>query len=192
MKKEIETFCPNSPADWRNWLKKNHQSKQFVWLIFYKASTKIPSLTWSEAVDEALCYGWIDSTKKKLDDERYIQYFSKRNPTSTWSKINKDKVHQLIKNKKMTKAGFESIERAKQNGTWTLMDDVEKLILPEDLKTELNKFENAMDFFQRQTKSIKRGLLHWIVTAKRAETRKKRIESIVQSAAEGNRPKQFR
>lgn len=191
-KMEIETYCPKSRTDWRKWLEKNHQSKQSVWLVYYKLSTKIASVSWSEAVDEALCFGWIDSTKKTIDKERYKQYFSRRKPTSTWSKINKEKVAKLIQNKRMTKAGFDSIETAKQNGTWLLMDDVENLIIPEDLRIALNKNESSMKFFQSQSKSIKKTILHWVVIAKRIETRKKRIAEIARLAAKGKRPKQFR
>jgi uncharacterized protein YdeI (YjbR/CyaY-like superfamily) len=190
MSKEIETFCPKSRTDWREWLEKNHQSKQSIWLVYFRVSTKIPSLSWSEAVDEALCFGWIDSTKKTNHKERYMKYFTKRKPNSTWSKVNKDKIENLTENNLMTKAGFDSIETAKQNGTWTLMDGVENLIIPEDLKIALN--ENSMDFFQRQSKSIQKQLLYWVVIAKRTETRKKRIAEIAESAAEGMKPKQFK
>lgn len=190
-KKEIETYCPKSRADWRKWLEKNHQSKQSVWLVYFKSSTKIASISWSEAVDEALCFGWIDSTRKTIDKERYMQYFTRRKPNSTWSKINKEKVARLIQNNLMTKAGFNSIEIAKQNGTWTIMDNVENLIIPEDLRIALNKNESSMEFFQNQPKSIKKAMLYWIVIAKKIETRKKRIEEIARSAAKGTRPNQF-
>lgn len=188
-KKEIETYCPKSQADWREWLEKNHQAKRSVWLVYYKASTKIASLSWSEAVDEALCFGWIDSTKKTIDKERYRQYFTRRKPKSTWSKVNKEKVAKLIQNNQMREAGFLSIEIAKQNGSWTLMDGVEALIIPEDLKVALNKKEGSMEFFQNQTKSTQRGLLYWVVIAKKTETRKKRIEEIARLAAKGMKPK---
>ncbi len=191
-KKEIETYCPKSRTDWRKWLEKNHQSKQSVWLVYFKSSTKVPSISWSEAVDEALCFGWIDSTKKTIDKEKYMQYFSRRKPNSTWSKINKDKVAKLIKNNLMTKAGFDSIKTAKQNETWVMMDDVEKLIIPEDLRIALNKNKRSMEFFQSQSKSRKKTMLHWVVVAKRIETRKKRIEEIARLAAKGIRPNQFR
>jgi len=191
-KKETETYCARSQADWRKWLKKNHQSKQSVWLVYFKKSTRIASVSWSEAVDEALCFGWIDSTKKVIDKERYMQYFTRRKPNSTWSKVNKEKIARLIQNGLMTKAGFDSIETAKQNGTWSLMDDVEKLIIPEDLSIALSKNERSMEFFQKQSKSIRKAMLHWIVTAKRIETRKKRIEEIARMSAKGTRPNQFR
>lgn len=189
--KEIETFCPKSRADWRKWLEENHKTKQFIWLVYYKTTTNIPSIRWSEAVDEALCFGWIDSTKKTIDEESYMQYFSKRKPTSTWSKINKAKVAKLIQNKLMHEAGFESIKTAKENGTWTLMDDVEKWIVPEDLKKALNEDKKAMAFFQSQSKSIQKVLLYWVVIAKRPETRKKRIAEIASLAAKGAVPSQF-
>lgn len=190
-KKEIETYCPKSQADWRKWLKKNHQSKQSIWLVYFRVSTKIASITWSEAVDEALCFGWIDSTKKTIDKERYMQYFSKRKINSTWSKINKEKVTNLIQNNLMTKAGLESIEIAKQNGSWIILDDVENLIIPEDLKIALNKNEGSMEFFQSQSKSMKKIMLYWLMSAKRIETRKKRIAEIAQSASKGIRPSRF-
>lgn len=191
-KKIIETYCPKSRADWRKWLKRNHQSKQSIWLVYFKLSTKVASVSWSEAVDEALCFGWIDSTKKTIDTERYMQYFSKRKPNSTWSKVNKEKIIKLIENNLMTKAGFDSIETAKQNGTWSLMDDVEKLILPEDLRIALNNNKSSMVFFQSQSKSIKKAMLHWVVIAKKIETRKKRIAEIARLAAKGLIPNQFR
>lgn len=190
--KETETYCPGSRSDWREWLVKHHQERQAVWLVYYKARSGIASLTWSEAVEEALCFGWIDSTKRPIDDSRYMQYFSKRKPTSTWSKINKDKVERLIKSNLMTKAGFDSIETAKQNGTWTLMDDIEESNVPEDLKIALNGHEGSYEFFQGLSKSTKRTLLHWVVTAKRAETRDKRVKEIARLAAKGKIPKQFR
>jgi uncharacterized protein YdeI (YjbR/CyaY-like superfamily) len=190
--KETETYCPTSQTDWREWLEKNHQSKQSVWLVYYKSSTKTPSLSWSEAVDEALCFGWIDSTKKTIDSERYMQYFCRRKPKSTWSKINKDKVAKLIADNLMTIAGFDSIETAKENGTWSTMDDVEQLIIPEDLRIALNKNVISISFFQNQSKSIKKGMLHWVVTAKRPETRKKRIAEIVRFAVKERIPNKFR
>ncbi len=191
-KKEIETFCPKSRADWRKWLEKNHQSEHSVWLVYYKSSTKIASLSWSDAVDEALCFGWIDSTKKTMDEERYMQYFSRRKPNSTWSKINKEKIAKLIQNYRMTKAGIDSIETAKQNGSWTFLDEVEALVIPKDLKDELAKGKASMQYFDSLSKSVKKVLLYWVVSAKRTETRQKRILEIAESARENLKPKQFR
>lgn len=191
-KKEIETYCPSSKSDWRKWLMKNHCLEQSVWLIYFRASTKIPSLTWSEAVDEALCFGWIDSIKKTIDEERYMQYFSRRKPTSAWSKINKEKVAKLIRSDRMTEAGLECIRIAKQNGTWSILDAVEALIIPEDLKIALKSREGGLEFFEQQSKSLKKQMLYWVVVAKRVETRKKRIREIAHNAGKGMRPKPFR
>lgn len=190
--KEIETYCPKSRLDWRNWLEKHHQSKQSIWLVFYKRSAKIPTLSWSEAVDEALCFGWIDSTKKTLDDERYIQYFSRRKPKSNWSKINKEKVDKLIQNNLMKEAGFESIKIAKKNGYWTILDEVEALIIPQDLQVELSKHDDSLAFFNNLSNSAKKILLYWVISAKKTETRQKRIHEIAENAKMRLKPKQFR
>jgi uncharacterized protein YdeI (YjbR/CyaY-like superfamily) len=186
------SYYPKSRAEWRKWLEKNHRSRQSVWLIFYKSFTKVPSLSWSDAVEEALCFGWIDSTKKTIDEERYMQYFSKRKANSHWSKINKEKVAELIEQEQMTEAGFESIARAKENGSWTFLDAIEALVIPEDLKEALAGHKGATDYFEALSKSQKKILLHWVVSAKRAETRQKRIKEIAANAAEHLKPKAFR
>ena len=185
-------ITPTSSQEWRDWLHANHQREEFVWVIFYKTHTDVPSLTWSEAVDEALCFGWIDSTKKTIDKEKYKQYFSKRKPKSNWSKINKDKIEQLIAEDRMMEAGLRSVEVAKQNGSWTILDKVEALILPEDLASEFDKHPGAKDYYETLSKSVKKGLLYWVISAKRAETRKKRALEIAENAARGTKPKAFR
>ncbi len=192
MHNEVEIFYPESPADWREWLEKHHDSRQSVWVVFYNKSTGKKSITWSESVDQALCFGWIDSTKKKLDEERSIQFFSRRRPNSTWSKINKLKVERLIAEGLMTEAGYASIERARQNGSWTILDEVEELVVPNDLAEALWAHPGAEDYFSGLSKSSKKGLLYWIISAKRSETRKKRIDEIVVNAAQQQKPGPFR
>jgi len=120
---ETEIFYPTSQAAWRQWLEANHSSKQAVWLVFYTAASEKPSITWSDAVDEALCFGWIDSKVVRIDAETRHQYFSRRKPKSTWSKVNKEKIPRLIEDGRMTQAGLESIAVAKQNGWWTILDE---------------------------------------------------------------------
>jgi len=186
---KLETFYPKNQEEWRKWLQSNHISKQSIWVIFYKKSSGKPTITWSEAVDEALCFGWIDSVKKKLDEERSIQFFSKRKPNSTWSKINKEKVKQLIANNKLMPAGLACIEIAKKNGSWTILDDVEELIIPADLEQEFKKKKGAKNYFQSLSKSTQKALLQWVVLAKQKETRNKRITEIVDCAAKGQKPK---
>lgn len=190
--KNEETYYPKSRSDWRNWLVKNHETKQSVWLLFYNKKSEKESISWSDAVDEALCFGWIDSKKQKIDEFSYRQYYSKRKPDSTWSKINKEKLEQLIKNGLMTKSGLKSIEVAKQNGSWTISDDIEELIIPKDLKKALTNYKSAFKYFDSQSKSSKKILLYWVASAKRPETRQKRIKEIAELASIGQKPKQFR
>ena len=144
---DIEDYCPHDKRDWRKWLELNHDKKEAVWFIFFKKKSPDHNLSWSEAVDEALCFGWIDSTKKTIDKERYMQYFSRRKPKSLWSKFNKEKIDKLIQNKQMSKAGFDSIETAKHNGSWTRSDDVEALLMPEELKVALENQRGSMEYF---------------------------------------------
>jgi uncharacterized protein YdeI (YjbR/CyaY-like superfamily) len=189
---DIEIFYPESQTAWRKWLEKNHLSKQAVWLVFYKKSSSKQSISWSEAVDVALCFGWIDSKRIKIDEETSHQFFSKRKPKSTWSKINKEKVQQLINNGLMTQAGYESIETAKQNGTWTILDEVEELTIPQDLEKAFKKHKSSKDYFLSLSKSSKKLLLAWVVLAKRPETRQKRIDEIAVSAGKGLKPEHLR
>ena len=171
--KEIETFYPTSQKEWRQWLKKNHRSKQSVWLICYKKKSGIPSIAWSLAVDEAFCFGWIDSIRKSIDDEKFMQFFGKRKPNGTWSKVNKEKIKKLIDANQMTEAGFESIEKAKANGSWTILDDVEELLIPKDLEKEFKTKPGSKAYFLSLSKSVKKMILQWIVLAKQEATRQK-------------------
>ena len=170
--KEAEEFCPKNQEDWRNWLSKNHSNKTAVWLIFYKKKSPNYNLSWSESVDEALCFGWIDSTKRAIDNNQYKQYFSKRKAKSNWSRINKDKVKNLIEKGLMREAGYKSIDIAKENGSWTILDNIEALVMPEELKAKLTDYKDAMEYFDSLSKSVKKGLLYWVVSAKRKETKR--------------------
>lgn len=187
-----ESFYPSDRQEWRAWLQENHDNKQSVWLIRYKKGSNMPTISWSEAVDEALCFGWIDSKAKPIDDEKYMQFFSKRKAVSTWSKVNKEKVQKLIDDGSMTRAGLESIEIAKQNGSWTILDEVEALIIPDDLEEAFKTKTGSKDFFLSLSKSVKKNILQWLVLAKREETRQKRIKETAESAGQKLRPKPFR
>lgn len=188
-KKEPQIFYPKNKNDWRDWLTKNHESEESVWIVFYKKSSGIESLTWSESVDIALCFGWIDSKKISIDDEKSHQFFSKRKAKSTWSKINKLKIEQLIAQGEMREAGLKTIEVAKENGSWTILDAVEELIIPEDLRIALDENPNAAENFEKFSKSVKKMILYWIISAKRPETRQNRILEIAELAAENLKPK---
>lgn len=183
-------FTPKNAADWRKWLQENHETETSVWLVCYKTKSPKHNISWSDAVDEALCFGWIDSTRKTIDDESFKQYYSCRKAKSNWSKINKEKVEQLIANGKMTAAGLKSIEVAKENGSWTILDSVEDLVVPNDLKKALSK--KAYAYFDGLSNSAKKILLYWVMSAKREETRQKRITEIAKNAALSQKPKAFR
>lgn len=189
--KDAVTYYPKNSNQWRKWLIKHHLNQDGVWVILYKKQANQPTISWSEAVEEALCFGWIDSIKKTLDAERSIQFFSKRKPKSTWSKINKQKVQTLIEGGKMMPSGFESIEIAKQNGSWNLLDDVEALVIPDDLAQTFARHKGSKEYFSGLSKSIKKMMLQWIVLAKQPTTRQKRIDEIAKHASLGQKPKQF-
>lgn len=186
---ETEVFYAKSVAAWREWLTKNHASKSSVWFVLYNKSSEKTSITWREAVDVALCFGWIDSKKIKVDSETSHQFFSKRKPKGTWSKINKDIIERLIEQGLMEAAGYESIERAKQNGSWTILDEVEELVIPNDLENAFKQHAGSKDYFLSLSKSVKKMMLQWIVLAKRPETRQKRIDEIAELAGKKMKPK---
>ena len=179
LKDGIKTFYAKTAKDWRRWLEKKGEKEKSVWLIIYKKESNVPSITYKEAVEEALCFGWIDSKPNKRDDKSYYQYFARRNPKSNWSKVNKIKVDQLIKAGRMHKTGLAVIETAKQTGTWTALDEVENFIVPEDLQKALNKNKAALNHFNAFPKSSKKIILGWISSAKTEDTRAKRIKETV-------------
>jgi uncharacterized protein YdeI (YjbR/CyaY-like superfamily) len=187
----LKTFYPKNNEAWRKWLEKNHQKKQSVWVIYYKVKSNMPTVKYTDAVDIALCFGWIDSKQLPIDDEKHMQFFSKRKPKSVWSKVNKAKVERLIAEGKMTKAGFESIEIAKQNGSWTILDDAENLVIPKELEKEFKKYKNGKANFLNFNRTDKRNILQWLTLAKRAETVQNRVAEIASLAEQGLKPKQF-
>ncbi|MBK8521548.1 MAG: YdeI/OmpD-associated family protein [Ferruginibacter sp.] len=190
--KQTDTFYPKNRKTWRAWLLKNHDSKPSVWVIYYKKKSGKPTLQYSEAVDEALCFGWIDSKVKPVDEEKFMQFFCKRKPTGTWSKINKEKIQRLIDEKLMTDAGYKTIEAAKANGSWTILDEVEALTIPADLEKEFKKWPGSKKYFLQLSRTDKRNILQWLVLAKKNDTRQKRIIEIAEHASQRLKPKQFR
>lgn len=190
--KTNKTFCPKNQQDWRKWLEDNHQKEDAIWLVYFKKNSPKYNLNWSQAVDQALCFGWIDSLANAIDDDKYKQYFSKRNPKSIWSKVNKDKVKLLIEKSLMTEAGLKAIDIGKANGSWTFLDQVDALIVPEDLEQAFANYKGSKAFYDSLSNSIKKQLLYWVISAKRKETRAKRILEIAENASNGLKPKQFR
>jgi uncharacterized protein YdeI (YjbR/CyaY-like superfamily) len=187
----LELFHPANRQEWRAWLAENYDKKDGVWMVSYKRETGKSRVTYDEAVEEALCFGWIDSVPNKIDDERSKQLFSPRNLKSNWSKLNKERVAILIANGLMTQAGMEKIEYAQQNGQWTALDTVEALEIPDDLTAAFSLFPSAEVHFSAFPKSVKRGILEWILNAKTSETRQKRITETATLAEQNIRANQF-
>ena len=165
--------------EWREWLHENHALSKGVHLIFYRVSSEFESMRWEEAVQVAICYGWIDSTVRKLDEERRIQVFSPRKNKSVWSKLNKSYIEKLLKENLIHESGLAKIEIAKQNGSWTSLDAVQDLIIPDDLKTAFEQNEIAFENYQNFSPSYRKSYLHWLYQAKREETRNNRIAEII-------------
>jgi uncharacterized protein YdeI (YjbR/CyaY-like superfamily) len=191
-KKKIKIVYPKSPAAWRRWLEKNHQTEQAVWLVFYSKKSGKPSLTWSVSVDIALCFGWIDSKKIKIDEETIHHYFSQRKPKSTWSKVNKEKVEKLAEQGLLNEAGLRSIEMAKENGSWSLLEEVENLIVPPDLEEAFAGNPKAKEFYLSLSKSNKKIILTWLVFAKTIPTRRNRITEIIERGNQQLKPTHIR
>lgn len=175
-------------ACWRQWLEQNHQESIGVWLVYYKVKSGRPSVQYSEAVQEALCFGWIDSKVQSLDEVRYRQIFTPRKPKSVWSKLNKQYIEELIAQGQMTEAGLAKIAVAKQDLSWTSLDEIEALIIPEDLKQALALNDTANRCFRAFNNTAKKNILFWIQSAKRPETRLNRIEKTVTSSAQNKNP----
>lgn len=188
----IDVVDAPTRAEWRQWLAHNHAVEKSVWLKIYKKTSSTPSVTYDEAVNEALCFGWIDSLARKGDDRHYLQFFTKCNPKSNWSRVNKAKVEKLTAAGLMTDAGQAMIDLAKRTGTWTALDDVENLVSPPDLQERLDANPVAKGHFGGFPRSVKRGMLEWLLNAKSSVTRAKRIAEIVTLAERNERANQYR
>ncbi|MGJ8550267.1 MULTISPECIES: YdeI/OmpD-associated family protein [Winogradskyella] len=176
---EIPELYFKTDTEWRKWLHKNHDSEKAIHLIFYKVDHEKESMRWEEAVKVALCYGWIDATVKSLGNGKRRQYFCPRKPKSVWSAVNKTYIKELQKDNLMHPKGLDSIKIAKENGSWTALDAVEKGIIPEDLQLAFNKNKNAYTNFLNFAPSYKKGYLYWLNQAKREDTKQKRIAEII-------------
>jgi uncharacterized protein YdeI (YjbR/CyaY-like superfamily) len=178
----------NNRQAWRAWLAEHHDSSTGVWLVTYKQSSGKSRMTYEDAVEEGLCFGWIDSTANAVDDERSMILYTPRKPKSGWSRPNKVRVERLIAAGLMTPAGQAKIDAARADGSWALLDAVEDMIMPDDLQAALDADAMAKQGFEAFSNSVRKQLLQWVYTAKRSETRQKRIATIVESAVEGRNP----
>lgn len=178
---------PLKRSAWRNWLSKNHERSPGVWFVYFKKHTGKPRVTYDEAVEEALCFGWIDSLPRKLDAERSKLLFTPRKPKSVWSRPNKERIERLMESGAMTEAGLAKIERAKADGSWNALDASDNLEMPDDLRRRLAVDAKAEKNWEGFSDSVKKAILYWLGTAKRSETRSLRVEKIVSMAAIGKR-----
>jgi uncharacterized protein YdeI (YjbR/CyaY-like superfamily) len=186
---------PATVAAWRKWLERNQARAEGVWLVTLKKNAKLPPrrerIDYNTAVEEALCFGWVDSLPRKLDDQRSMLYFAPRKARSGWSRPNKERVERLLADGRMTPAGLAKIEAAKVDGSWSKLDAIEDLVVPDDLRAALNATPPATKHFGAFPRSVKRGILEWIASAKRPETRAKRILETVTLAARNERANQW-
>ena len=185
--KATEIFDAPSREAWREWLSKNHASSQGVWLMVPKKKSEKKGISLEDVVEEALCFGWIDSKLNVVDEKRFKLLLTPRKRRSIWSKTNKQRVEKLIKQGLMTEAGLVKIEAAKREGSWNRLDAVEELRVPEDLGNALAANGNARKNFESFSDSAKKQLLWWIESAKTQETRSKRIRQAVIMAAENRK-----
>ncbi|MBL7693827.1 MAG: YdeI/OmpD-associated family protein [Ferruginibacter sp.] len=191
-KKESIEFYPRNRQAWRNWLQKNHATKQSVWLIMYKKSSGKPTISYNEVVEEALCFGWIDSQPKKRDAESSFLYISIRKAKSGWSALNKKRIEKLIQENRMTTAGLQKIEAAKKDGSWSVLDNAEAFTMPAALRKAFSKNKKALSHFERFPPGVKKQLFYWVESAKTKPTQEKRITEIVTLAEKNIRANQWK
>ena len=177
---------------WRRWLMDNHERSDGIWLVTFKKQCGDKYVSYDAVVEEALCFGWIDSLPRKLDAERTMLWMAPRKPKSGCSKVNKERIAAMIAAGRMTPAGLAKIEAAKQDGSWTALDAIEALEIPPDLQTALDANPVAKQYFEAFPRSAKRGILEWIISAKRPETRAKRVAETTRLATENKRANQWR
>jgi uncharacterized protein YdeI (YjbR/CyaY-like superfamily) len=184
---KLPVIAPASRAEWRSWLEANHDSVDAIRLAIGKKSSRVPALAYDDAVEEALCFGWIDSTAGRLDEDRYTVLATPRKRGSVWSRPNKERVARLIAAGLMTPAGLAPIEAAKADGSWEALDTVEALEEPADLTAALDAEPAARAAFDAFPPGSRKLALYWIAQAKRPETRARRIAETVAAAARGER-----
>ena len=187
----IDILCPATRGEWRSWLKENHEKKRSVWLTYYKKGSGKSGVSYEDAVEEAVCFGWIDSVARPIDDEKYVQRFTRRNKNSRWSESNIRRAEEMIGQGKMTPAGLLAYnERREYAGRALECYDGKNPVLPQDLQKALEGLEGALNNFNAFSPSYRRYSVLWINDAKRDVTRKKRIDEIARLAAE-NKKKQW-
>lgn len=187
-----EHFLAKTRAEWRRWLKKSHARHEGVWLVTFKKASGQPHLGYDAAVEEALCFGWVDSKPGKVDAQRSKLWFAPRKPGTGWSRLNKERIAQLTAVKLMQPAGLAKIAAAKADGSWTKLDAVEALEIPPDLAAAFRQHAKSAENFEAFPRFVKRSILEWISQAKKPETRAARIAETATLAARNERANQWR
>lgn len=194
MPKATDTYSQFYAKDrkaWRKWLEKNHASAPGIWLIYYKKDSGKSRVPYDEAVEEALCFGWIDSTARPGNEEYYIQLFTPRKPKSGWSKLNKERIEKLTAAGLMAEAGHLAINIAKENGTWEKLDKIEAHEMPPEMEKALAKNKKAKAYFESSSPSSRKYYIYWITNAKLPATRAKRIDELITAFNKGEKPAHF-
>jgi len=181
-------YTPESRQQWRLWLEENQAKETEVWLVFLKQHIPKPNLSYNDAVEEALCFGWIDGIKRSIDEDRYMHRFSPRKPNSQWSESNRERVRRLLKTGQMETAGKQAVELAKKNGQWAQSAKTRTdFPMPAELKSQLNNNPKAASYFASLTRSYQQQYIAWIATAKRPETRQRRLVETIALLADGKK-----
>ncbi len=181
-------YTPRNREQWRNWLEENHAEETEVWLVFLKQHTRKPNVSYNDAVEEALCFGWVDGVKRSIDEDRYEHRFTPRKEVSKWSKLNKERALRMIEAGQMMPAGRKSIDLAKTSGRWT-----EPVIartsfsMPPEFNERLKRNKKAATFFESLAPSYQRQYVAWIATAKRTETQKRRLDEAIELLTRGEK-----
>ena len=173
---------------WRRWLEANHATASGAWLVMWRRASERESVDYAAAVEEALCFGWVDGRADPLDDLRSKQYFAPRKPRSPWAKSNRERVERLSAEGRMAPSGLAVVERAKADGSWAIFESVDRLEVPDDLAAALQARPAAPETWDGYPRSVRHAALSWVVLARRPETRAKRIEVIAEAARRGERP----
>jgi uncharacterized protein YdeI (YjbR/CyaY-like superfamily) len=187
-----EEIHPLDRAAWRAWLEQHHVDRREVWLVSWKKSTGKPGIPYREAVEEALCFGWVDGIPAPIDDQRTKRRYAVRKPGSPWTASNRDRVERMLELGLMRPAGLAAVERAKRDGSWTVYNEIESITIPGDLAAALDQLPQARRTFDSFPPSIRRDILEWIAQAAKPETRARRITNTASSAARGEMVKHSR